>query len=155
MTVFRAAWFLPADSAQDRIDNADLLPGTIRFRRHPSCKTYLNVCCPVMTSIPAADNLLKFFLTRELLQVGIRFEGACAILEAFAEHTFDDHAAYNYRDWIMYDWIMRSKVSSHGSSFGKILSATSYLAFSRNLDRRVDDCADFLPAMAGRHSHEV
>ncbi|SPC64117.1 related to CAP59 (required for capsule formation) [Ustilago sp. UG-2017b] len=120
ITIFDAKWFLPTLQTDA---NATPIPGPdggpLRFRTHPEC--LVSECL-----LPSYDIHIRS-KERPLIFVNPR-----AV------------ATYQYRDYLMYDVIMRSNIVNLWSRIWQDLISHSLFGFFAEMGRKADDCADAL-----------
>lgn len=54
------------------------------------------------------------------------------------------HSAYDYRDYLMYDWIMRSKIVNLWIHIWQDLISHALFSFFAEIGRKEDECRDAL-----------
>ncbi|ETS59894.1 hypothetical protein PaG_05864 [Moesziomyces aphidis] len=117
MTIFDAKWFLPSNDSATGTPGVD--DGPIRFRTHPECN--VSECL-----LPSYDIHVRS-KSRPLIFVNPR-----AV------------ATYQYRDFLMYDRIMRSNIVTLWSRVWQDLISHSLFGFMVEIGRKKDECADTL-----------
>ncbi|TKY85307.1 hypothetical protein EX895_005469 [Sporisorium graminicola] len=121
MTIFDAKWFLPTnvDGARNASAQPGVDDGPIRFRTHPQCLA--SECM-----LPSYDIHVRS-KQRPLIFVNPR-----AV------------ATYQWREYIMYDCIMRSNIVSLWSRIWQDLVSHQLFGFLVETGRKKDDCAETL-----------
>ncbi|SPO26587.1 related to CAP59 (required for capsule formation) [Ustilago trichophora] len=120
MTAFDAKWFLPASEDDDNaITTPGVDDGPIRFRTHPEC--LVSECL-----LPSYDIHVRS------KQRPLIFVNPKAV------------ATYQFSDYLMYDWIMRSNIVNLWSRIWQDLISHSLFGFFAELGRKEDNCADAL-----------
>lgn len=120
MTVFDAKWFLPnTDKDANSTEKSGVDDGPIRFRTHPECN--ISECL-----LPSYDIHVRS-KRRPLIFVNPR-----AV------------ATYQYRDYLMYDVIMRSNVVNLWQRVWQDLISHSLFGFLAELGRSKDECFETL-----------
>uniref|UniRef100_V5EJG4 CAP59 (Required for capsule formation) n=2 Tax=Kalmanozyma brasiliensis (strain GHG001) TaxID=1365824 RepID=V5EJG4_KALBG len=116
MTIFDAKWFLPTSNstAQPGVDD-----GPIRFRTHPECLA--SECL-----LPSYDIHVR---SKQRPQIFVNPRVV---------------ATYQWRDYLMYDWIMRSNIVNIWSRIWQDLISHSLFGFFVEIGRKKDDCAEAL-----------
>ena len=118
MTIFDAKWFLPS-SSKDPSSDLGIDDGPIRFRTHPQCLA--SECM-----LPSYDIHVRS-KQRPLIFVNPR-----AV------------ATYQWRDYLMYDCIMRSNIVNLWSRIWQDLISYRLFGFFIEIGRKKDDCAEAL-----------
>lgn len=120
MTIFDAKWFLPTSKdAKDPSPSSGVDDGPIRFRTHPQCLA--SECM-----LPSYDIHVRS------KQRPLIFVNPKAV------------ATYQWCDYLMYDWIMRSNIVNLWSRIWQDLISHSLFGFVVEFGRKKDDCAEAL-----------
>lgn len=120
ITIFDAKWFLPTGKdGNNPSTNAGVDDGPIRFRTHPQCLA--SECL-----LPSYDIHVRS-RRRPLIFVNPK-----AV------------ATYQWRDHLMYDWIMRSNIVNLWSRIWQDLISHSLFGFVVELGRKKDDCEEVM-----------
>lgn len=151
VTVFDAKWFLPT-SPEDR--NATATPGVddgpIRFRTHPECNVSECLLPSYDIHVRSKQRPLIFVNPKA---VASKCSGQLCFSHDFAFSRADMTrvltllsliAAYQYNDYIMYDWIMRSNIVNLWSRVWQDVISHLLFGFFAELGRKKDECADAL-----------
>lgn len=119
MTVFDTKWFLPTSGDGKNSTSAGVDDGPIRFRTHPLC--LVSECL-----------LTSYDIHVRSKQRPLIFVNPKAV------------ATYQWRDYLMYDWIMRSSIVTIWSRFWQDLISHSLFPFLVEIGRKQDNCAEAL-----------
>ncbi|CBQ73793.1 related to CAP59 (required for capsule formation) [Sporisorium reilianum SRZ2] len=121
MTVFDAKWFLPTgvDGSRNTSAHPGVDDGPIRFRTHPECLA--SECL-----LPSYDIHVRS------KQRPLIFVNPKAV------------ATYQWRDYYMYDCIMRSNIVNLWSRIWQDLISHQLFGFLIEIGRKKDDCAETL-----------